>query len=159
MDKHECAPENAELMLTWIRTRGGVAVWRSANLSNPGASWSTPAMTSGIVGAGGGEPMRKPTWEADDKPERIITDPGDIEVVTRREVKRFHVAVRAGSQGLMLKVSDGGTRRIRSEVAKAGDGASYYFDYGDEKNAVITVPDKRVPLLQYVRETEGSKAS
>ena len=145
MDKHECAPENAAKMLDWIRTRGGVAVWRSANLSNPGASWSAPALTS----EGLPQPT-KPTWEAESRPARIITDPSEIEVVTRREVKRFRVGVRMA--GLTLKVTDAGTRRIRAEVEKAGDGASYEFDY-DEQAAIITVPGERVLLSEWVPQT------
>ena len=49
------------------------------------------------------------------------------------EVKRFHVAVRLGSQGFSLKVSDGGSRRIRREVAKAGAGA--FFVVGQSRTA------------------------
>ena len=44
--KHTCAPENAPKFLDWIKNRGGVAVWKSINLSNPDASWSTPATIS-----------------------------------------------------------------------------------------------------------------
>ena len=144
MNKHECAPENADRMMNWILTRGGVAIWDSANLSNPGASWSAPALS-----ALGGLPLAKPTWQAADGPARIITDAADIEVITRREVKRFRVGVRMGSQGMTFKVTDGGTRKIRAAVDKAGEGADYAFDY-ESQEAVITVPDKRVPLAEYV---------
>lgn len=59
------------------------------------------------------------------------------------EVKRFHIGLRMGSQGLIVKVTDGGTRRIRHEVAKAGDGAYYTFDYGTQE-AVIMRPAPKV---------------
>lgn len=87
--------------------------------------------------------------------DRIITDPDDLEVAIDREVKRFHVAVRMGSQGMCLKVTDGGTRRIRKEVAKAGKGAYHVFDYDDWDNAVIMAPEKVVPFTQYVEEARG----
>lgn len=148
---HECAPEHAAQMLDWIHNRGGVAVWSSINLSNPGASWSTPVLTKS------GELMSKPTWEAEDRPSRVIKDASLIDVVTRREVKRFRVAVRLGGQGLTAKVTTAGTKRIRAEVDKAGEGASYCFDYGTQE-AVITVPDKRVPLNEWDIET-GASAS
>lgn len=139
-EKHECAPENASTMLLWINTRGGVAVWRSINLSNPGASWSTPALTED------GKPMGKPTWQADSEPERVITSADDIEVVTRREAKRFRIGVRR--TGLAFKLTDASSRKVRAAVEKAGDGAGYAFDY-ETQQAIITVPDKKVPLSEW----------
>jgi len=138
-ERHECSPDNAPKMLEWIKSRGGVAVWTSVNLANPGASWSAPAMTLD------GTPALRPTWEADGKPSRIITDAGEIDVVTRREVKRFRVGLRRGSQGFSVKVTDGGTRKIRAEVEKAGEGASYHFDY-ENQEAIVTVPGDVVTL-------------
>jgi len=140
-DKHECAPENATKMLQWIKTRGGVAIWRSVNLSNLGASWSTPALTPE------GQPYPKPTWQADSKPERIITDATEIEVVTRKEVRRFHVGVRQA--GLAFKLTDASSRRLRDAVAKAGKDASHAFDY-EAQDAIVTVPDKRVLLSEWI---------
>ncbi len=154
MDKHECAPESAGRMREWIKTRGGVAIWQSANLSNPGASWSTPALTTD------GQPMSKPTWQAEDKPARIVTDAGDIEVITRREVARFRVDVRGGGRGLQLKLTDAATRRVHDAVDKAGDGAAYHFDYA-EQQAVITVPAERVTLDRWIepQPQSGRQAS
>jgi len=142
MTKLECAPENAAMMLRWIAERGGVAVWESVNLSNPGASWSTPAL------ADDGLPALRPSWEADNKPARIVTDASEIEVVTRLEVKRFRVAVRRGSQGLMLELTDGAARKVEAAIAEAGEDANYRFDYGTQE-AVVTVPDKKVPLSEW----------
>jgi hypothetical protein len=65
------------------------------------------------------------------------------------EVKRFRVGVRAGSQGLSLKVTDGGTRRIRSAVKRAGEGAYYKFDYSTQE-AVIFKPGTQIPLLEFL---------
>ena len=141
--KHECSPENAAKMRQWIQERGGVAIWRSVNLANPGASWSTPAK------ALDGSPTTKPTWEAESQPACIITDPAQIEVVTRREVRRFRVGVRMGSQGMSLKLTDASSRRVREACAKAGKDASYAFDH-ETQEAVITVPDKCVPLSKWV---------
>jgi hypothetical protein len=59
-----------------------------------------------------------------------------------KEVKRFRVGIRMGSQGLRVKVTDGGSRRIRREVAKAGAGATYTFDYMTQE-AVILVPEEK----------------
>ena len=85
----------------------------------------------------------------DNKPYRVITDPAEVEVHVPKEVKRFHVGVR---MGFTIKVTDGGTRRIRCEVAKAkekyGD-AWYEFDYVTQ-DAVIMVPDVKIPLEEFV---------
>ena len=132
MDKHVCVPEHAQKMLDWLANRGGIAVWRSVNLSNPGASWSTPA------------DVGKPTWEAGGAPERIITDVDDVVVSIDKEVKRFHVGLRRA--GTMIKVTDGGSRRIRAAVARAGDGAYHLFD---GREAVIMAPESTVPLREW----------
>lgn len=141
---HTCPPENAEKMFDWIATRGGVAIWPSIDLSDLDKSWSTPANDKD------GNPTTKPHWKADSKPSRIITDPSQILVTKDKEVKRFHVAIRRGSQGLVMKVTDGGTRRIRAAVAKAGEGAYYEFDY-ETQEAVIMAPEEQIPLSEWVK--------
>lgn len=140
---HEVAPENAAKMLDWIEKRGGVAVWKSVNLDNPGASWSTPALAPDC------SPYRKPTWEASSEPYKVITDPSEIAVVTRKEVKRFRVAVKASGSGMSMKLTDASSRRVTREVDRAGEDAGYYFDY-ENQEAVITVPSDTVPLLQFL---------
>ena len=150
MEKHLTSPEDAARFKTWLETRGGIAVWPSINLSNPDASWSTPALNED------GTPMTKPTWQAANEPERIITDIADVEVVIDKEVKRFRVGIRTGSQGMMLKVTDGGSRRIRAAVEKAGKGAYYIFDYGTQE-AVILAPERIVPLADWT-ESEVAHA-
>ena len=99
---------------------------------------SSPALSLG------GQPTPKPHWKVASEPSRIITDASEIDVVTWKEVKRFHVGVRRGD-GLSFKLTGGATRKVRAAVAKAGDGATYHFDY-DAQEAVIVVPDKVVPL-------------
>jgi hypothetical protein len=138
---HEVAPENAAKMLDWIENRGGVAVWKSINLSNPGASWSTPALAPDC------SPYQKPSWESASDPHKVITNPAEIAVVTRKEVKRFRVAVRVSA--MSMKLTDASSRRVTREVGRAGEDASYYFDYGTQE-AVITVPSETVPLLQFL---------
>ncbi len=142
-EKHECAPENAAKMREWIKSRGGVAIWRSCNLSNPGASWSSPALTTE------GQPYPKPTWQADNQPYRIITDPNEIEVITRKEVRRFRVAVRMGGNGLTMKLTDAASRKLRAACDKLGPDSAYEFDYMTQE-AVITMPGERVSLADWV---------
>lgn len=135
--------ENARKMKSWIDTRKGVAVWPSIDLSDPSFQMLSPVVDPL------GNAYKKPSWKCSNTP-TIITDPKDILVSVDKEHKRFHVAVRNGSNGFSLKVTDGGTRRIRSEVEKAGNGAYYVFDYSDYKNAVIMKPEgKSIPLSEW----------
>lgn len=142
--------ENAAKFANWIANRGGIAVWRSRDLSDPAFVLYTP------LKAADGTKYGKPHWKVGEKPDEVITDPARIEVVTYREFKRFHVAVRRGAQGLSLKVSDGGTRRINSTLAKAEregyENPVYQFDYSTQE-AVILVPDSVQPLASVVPPT------
>lgn len=146
-ERYACDPENAAKIAEWFSNRGGILIWKSINLSNPDASWTSPALGSD------GNPFQKPNWQAGNQPDQHITDPAEVDVIVSKEVKRFHVAVRMGRQGLSLKVTDGGTRRIKQAVAKAtekyGKPAWYGFDYGDYNNAVIYVEGERQPLPEY----------
>jgi hypothetical protein len=133
-------------MWDYLRTREGIMVWDSINLSNPGIQWLTPAKDED------GKTYTKPTWQVSNTPSQIITKAEDVKVSIDKEVKRFHVATRMGSQGMSIKVTDGGTRKIRTEVAEAGEGAYHTFNYGDYKNAVIMAPEKQMSLDQYAKE-------
>jgi hypothetical protein len=145
MKPHIVEAVNAAKIAEWLFTRGGIAIWESVNLSNPGASWTTPLNDEN------GQPKPKPTWQAGDEPARIITDPGWVHVVTPKEVKRFHVAIRAtGPFGMTLKCTDGASRRIRKAVDKANeklgrDECWYSFDY-ETQEAVIYAPGETVQL-------------
>lgn len=143
---HKIKPEHAARMWDWLQSRGGIAIWRSINLSNPGASWSSPALTDG-------KPTPKPTWQCANEPERIITDPAEVHVTVPREVKRFRIALRVGSQGLMVKLTDGSSNRVREAVARAEEKykteAWYEFDY-EMQEAVIYVEANSIPLAEWV---------
>jgi hypothetical protein len=150
--KHTCTIENAPRFAEWLKSRGGIAIWRSIDLSNPGGSWSTPAQTPA------GQPQGKPNWQVEKHPHMIITDPAEIGVSIDKEVKRFHVAVRMGGNGLSMKVTDGGSRRIHSEVEKAGEGAYHVFDYDDYKNAVIMAPaEENRSLTEWLEKNSLTK--
>jgi hypothetical protein len=137
MSKHTISSDSAEKVWGWMKDRGGISVWPSVNFANLNASWTTPINAS------------KPTWEADNKPSLSITDASEIVVSIDREVKRFHVAVRIGSQGLTLKLTDASGKKVRAAVEKAGEGASYIFDYATQE-AVIFAPSELVPLPEYI---------
>lgn len=142
MYRHTIRLEDAPKIWDWIQNRGGIAVWKSINLSNPGASWTTPCQDEK------GNLVGKPTWQADNVPAEIILNPADILVSKDVEVKRFHVAIRVSGNGLMLKCTDASSGRIRKAVEKAGEGAYHRFDYGSQE-AVIYAPEDSFSLSEW----------
>ncbi len=146
---HHILAANAEQIWKWFQERGGIAIWKSVDMSNPGRSWTTPLRDAE------GNPTARQDWRMEQTPSLIITDPAEVVVDVPKEVKRFRVAVRAGSQGLTLKCSDASSRRIRRECAKAGQESWHEFDYARQE-AVIFVPGESMPLPQYIRALAGS---
>jgi hypothetical protein len=144
MEPYICTPDVAPKINNWLRTRGGIALWSSANLGNPCASWTTPATNAD------GTPATKPTWQADTHP-RIITDAADVLVSIDREVKRFPIALQQGS-GLSIECTPGSSRKIRKALDAAGKDAYYVFDVDE---AVIMMPEKQVPLTEWMAGING----
>jgi hypothetical protein len=130
---HTICSENAPRIWDWIKNRGGIAIWRSVNLCDPGRTWTTPVLDDK------GDLVHKPTWQADNEPIEIICDPEKVLVSRDQEVKRFKVAVRRGSQGFMLKCTDASSAHIRKSVSQAGNGAYHVFDYFTQE-AIIMAP-------------------
>jgi hypothetical protein len=132
-----CVPGKREQFTMFCRERGGIKVWKNINLSNPDAgNMYTPVRDSE------GKDYPKPHWSV--ALDRIVTDISEFRFVKEmREVKRFHVAIRMGNQGLMLKLTDASTRRVREACVrmkeKYGESPCYHFDY-DTQECVIEVP-------------------
>jgi hypothetical protein len=150
-EPHYCQIENAPKFLDWMRSRGGLAVWRSIDMSDPGASWSTPARNRD----GSATPKPHP-WKSEASPSRVITDPAEVLVVKDREVERFHIALCRGGGGLSVKVSDAGSRRIRKAVEAAGKGAYYEFDHNTQE-AVIMAPSDSLTLAEWAEQQKGAE--
>lgn len=136
-------PGAREKFELWIKTRGGVQVWENINLSNMDAGDQyTPALETVKVpmenGGINAVPYHKPHWSV--RQGELITDIKRFRFVKSwKEVKRFHVGVRMGAQGFTMKVTDGGTRKIRAACDKY-PGSSYRFDY-EFQEAIIEVPE------------------
>jgi hypothetical protein len=147
--KHNCSTANASTFLDWIKNRGGVSVWKSIDLSDPGFSMSSPALDKD------GLSYPKPHWKVENAPSLTVTSADDIEVHLDHEVKRFHVAIRRGAQGFSFKCTDASSRKIRKEVEKAGEGAYYFFDYFTQE-AVIMAPEpgKSMALSDWAKMKE-----
>lgn len=147
-EPHGIRVENAVKILNWIKTRGGVAVWRSVNLSNPGMSWTCP------VNDEYGVAKPRPYGEAESTPSRVITSTDDIMVHTDVEVGRFKIHLRMSDNGLMLKLTDNSTLKVNKATRDAGPYAYHLFDYGTEE-AVILAPDgNSMTLTQWAKESD-----
>lgn len=140
----ECSVANAEKFAEWIATRGGVATWRSVDLGDPTASWSTPARTVD------GHATPQPTWKAERSP-RITTDPASVGVYT--EVAFKVVRVFLVRRGLKLVITDDSQRRVDKALAacKEQHGNSHYRK-GDLDDPTITVyyATEVIPLPEYL---------
>lgn len=146
----ECTVDNAPRFWNWIHKRGGLLLWKSVNLSNPGQTWTTPALIAD------GKPFPKSDWQMANDPSDVTTNPDEVMVVTNKEVRRFRVGVRRSGNGMSMKVTDAGSRRIRATVDKLNEDrednmASYHFDY-ETQEAVFTVPDKIISLTEWANQ-------
>jgi hypothetical protein len=120
----------------WIANRGGVQVWDNVNLSDPGKGpMFTPALQKVEHQR---VPMEKPHWSVTRG--EVITDINRFAFVKAwKEVKRFHVAIRPGSQGMSFKLTDASSRRVW-KVADQNPGARYRFDYNTQE-CVFEMPE------------------
>ena len=147
--RYLCEAENAPQISEWMKTRGGVLVWGSADISDPEKTWTTPYLRAS------GEVTTKPYWQAQDKPLAHFTDPALIDVSEPVEVKRFRVALSMGAQGFKVKLTAHSTMKVRKEVAKAAggkEGAAWYaFDYGTQE-AVIFKEGERLSLPEWEKK-------
>jgi hypothetical protein len=144
LEKFVIHADNAALIAGWLKDGRGIAHWLSIDLSDPGFALTTPALQADLF-----TKTVKPNWKVGNEPERVIFDASEVEVRTYELAKRFHVGVRLGGNGFKLKVTDGGTRRINRELAKAGDGATYSFDY-ETQDALIFRTKGSQPLTDWL---------
>ena len=130
------APGAREKFEDWIATRGGVQIWNNGNLSDPGAG---PIFTPALQKVEHQRvPTEKPRWSHERG--EVVTDINRFEFVKAwKEIKRFHVAIRMGSQGTMLKLTDGSSARVR-KFEESHPGAYYRFDY-ETQECVFEIPE------------------
>jgi hypothetical protein len=148
MEKHVVEQTNAALIWSWLQERGGIIVWQSHDLSNPGRSVTTPARTAD------GNPVTSPGWRYPE-PTRHITDPADVVVTLERVLETVPIKVRMGSQGMSLKVTDASARKMDRKVAnhqKRQANPVWWEPTGDlfDHSAVIVTEDKRQPIAEFM---------
>ena len=138
MTPHKCEDINAEKFMQWIKTRGGLACWRSLDIGNP-KTWTAP------LKAADGSIKDKPFGFAESQPYRIITSSDDVLVYTSKQVRRVRVALQRG-YGFNVELTPASTRKVRAAVEKAGEDAYYEFDH-DTQEAVIMAPTGKAVTL------------
>jgi len=151
LERYTCRIEDAPQIWDWVKNRGGIAVWTSVDLCNPGKSWTTPVLTKE------GNISGKPSWQAADAPAQIITNPDEILVSKDKIVARFHVAIRPSRDNFgpllgfiprRIELTTGSSNRVEKAVRKAGEGAYHVFDYGTQE-AVILAPVSTTTLTEW----------
>lgn len=138
-------PSQAPLFLKWVKERGGVFLWYSADLGNAGASVYTP------VHSEDGSEKTCPGWQYHRAPSKRITRAEDLFVRFEREVERWRVGLKR-SYGLRITLSDASNRKMGRLLEKHGDDAEYHFDY-EKQQAVITIPERIITLAEWEKET------
>lgn len=136
----EVDPRHAVRAVRWIEHCGGLAVWESQDLGQIGRRWFTPALLTD------GSPAQRPHWSCGERPARVITDPAEVEVVDRREVRRIRIAAKPG-YGLGWQLTDASSKRLDAALAQAGEDASYVFE---GNAAVILGVASRTPLPSWL---------
>lgn len=143
----DCNVTNAPKFADWITNRGGIATWKSADLSCAGKTWSAPYLeTDGSVKA-------KESWQMESKPASVTTDPAEVDIYECTEVNRFPIAIQRGRADFSMRLTDGSTRKVEAAVEKAGDGAYYEFDY-DSQEAVIMTSKVTMTLKEWMEKNK-----
>lgn len=134
----QITPTIADYIKEFFEHRGGVKTWDSENLADPGKNlWFGP-----------GDNQDPPRCYATNPV--VHTDPAEFEVVVLKEVNRFPVSLRPGDINLSIRLTDASSRRLLAARQRAGEGASFQFDYTTQE-AVIYVPERATPLPDYYK--------
>lgn len=123
----------------WIKDRGGVQVWNNVNLSDCGAGLLfTPALTDSTTP----EQTPKPHWSRERG--EVVKDISRFRFLKAfKEVKRIKIAVRVGSQGLSLKLTDASSAKVRKwceKIAEGNNGVQPYYHFECDE-CVLELPE------------------
>jgi hypothetical protein len=129
MNTLQVSEENAPKFLEWLRTRGGLSVWVSKDIGGDcGASVTTPYKDAN------GNVNTAPHWKHTNTPERVITDPADVEVCIDKPVESFEIKFKTSGHRLVLHAAS--QRKLGAALARAGENAYYVFGEKDGPNRI-----------------------
>lgn len=151
--------ESATTVASWFVDYRGAILWKSHDLSNPGKTWWTPQYLKAPPSKGLPCGATPPHWSAASPV--TYTHPHDIDVVTGHRFKKFRVALRRGSQGLKIKLTDASTARVNKALADAARKSSHgdswnTFDY-ETQEAEIFYAQKVQTLDVYIARLLDSR--
>ena len=154
MKPHLTTQSNAHRLADWLQNRGGLVIWESHDLGNPGRSVTCPYRDAA------GNVKASPGWQYP-KPGRHITDPAEVAVETPREVARLRVRLKQA--GMQLTLTAASSRKLRDTMNQHGEGAWYVFAstgssqgstphglLNGEDEAIVFVPDSILPLPEWL---------
>lgn len=121
--KYKVTPEQETKIVTWLKERNGVAVWRNCNLSSHsiGTEAFTPATQAD------GSPAQCPGWQYGGTPIAVTTDANDFVVEVFEPFAKMRVM--PGKYGPPCDPIKRGRDKVDKALALAGEGAYWQFDY------------------------------
>lgn len=121
-DKYSITPDQESKIVSWFKTRGGVAVWENQDLSSAsiGCLSFIPATRSD------GAKATTPSWQCGSEPVEIVTDQSRFEVVTYSEFRRVKVRTGPHMHGGLHRLDK---NKVYNAMDEAGEGAVWIPDY------------------------------
>lgn len=104
---------SARKFAEWFRDRGGIAVWSSCDLSNPGKRLTTPAWWPAVIQRA----KRSPHWSMGAEP-KVFTDPAKVLLIEYEDFCTFEIKLKRGS-GMNVVLSSKSDHKVRDMLCKA----------------------------------------
>jgi len=142
---------NAPNMAKWITERNGIVRWASIDLSDPGAGMLGPRIGPD------GKLTTKPSWKMGNEPEFHVTDPEEVGIITKKEVKTVRIGIQRGSGFMQMVLTDSASKRVKDALDEAGEGSRYVFDFDDHDRRIARImkADAVISLKQWMTENPG----
>jgi len=106
----EVSEHNIKQVRSWLKAGRGIALWKSADLCDPCATWLTP-----------GDVTTPPTWRAQRAPSAVTTSPDEISVIRYgKPVFVRNLSLRVGASRTRIKLTDASQRRVQNVIARIG---------------------------------------
>jgi hypothetical protein len=102
----EISDFNLKQVRSWMRAGRGVALWESADLCNPFATWLTP-----------GDVTTPPSWRAKRTPSDVVYSAKDVSVIQYGKPTFVrNLSLRVGASGTRIKLTDASRRRVDNAI-------------------------------------------